>query len=182
MPAQAGFTFELEGLEELDKMLQELPKSMGRSVMRKVLRKAAKPTEVAAKANVPKGDTGNLQDSIGISSRLTKNQRRHKSRNRDEVEVYVGSNAPHAHLVEFGTQERFRGAQGARSARTYTGGSTGIMPANPFLTRAWDATKRKALVIIRDELAAELPKAAARLLKRAQKGTLGKRAVQELIE
>lgn len=172
MPAQAAFTFQIEGFKELDDMLKQLPKAMGKTVLRNALKKAAIPIRDAAKENVPIGPTGNLKDSIGISTRLKKSQRRGRIRSKDRVEVFVGSSAPHAHLIEFGTVERFR--KGAR-------GATGAMPATPFLTQAWDATKQEALQIIQKELLTELLKAVKRLKTRAGKGTLGKRMVKELL-
>lgn len=172
MPAQAAFSYELEGLKELDTMLRQLPKAMGKTVLRKALKKAAIPIRDAAKEKVPRGPTGNLEESITIATRLTKSQRRGQIRQKDTVEVFVGSTAPHAHLIEWGTVERFR--KGSR-------GATGKMPAVPFLTRAWDATKKEAWNILKKELANELVKAAERLRKRAVKGTLGKRQVKELL-
>jgi len=176
-----GFSFELEGLKELDDMLRQLPKAMGKAVLRKVLNKAALPIQVAAKAHVPRSETrnikgiaysgGNLAESIVITPRLKKSQRRGQRLAKDEIVVYVGSTAPHAHLVEFGTAERYR----------KSGGHTGAMPAFPFLTVAWDSTKKKALRIIRDELETELVKAASRLRKKAVKGTIGKKAERELL-
>lgn len=171
MPAQAAFSFELQGLKELDSMLKQLPKRMGKTVLRNALKKAAIPIRDAAKANVPRGPTGNLEESITIATQLKKGQRRRKIREKDTVEMFVGSTAPHAHLVEFGTVERFRKG----------GGATGEMPASPFLTNAWDATKNEALDILRKEILTELVKAAERLRKRAIKGTLGKRMVEELL-
>lgn len=176
-----SFAFQLDGVEELDAMLQELPRAMSKSVLRKALTKALKPIQLVAKSNVPHGPTGNLANSIKISGRLNKNQRRGRQRLKDGVEVFVGSDAPHAHLVEFGTAERWRGKHGSRKKRTYTGGYTGIMPAEPFLTRAWESTKHKALDIFVVEVRQELYKAAKRLRTRAAKGTLGKRAVKELL-
>jgi len=170
--AQEPFSFRLEGLEELDRMLQQLPKAMGKTALRNALKKAAVPVRDAAKDGAPHGPTGDLGDSIEISGRLTKNQRRGRRRQKDVVEIFVGSTDNKAHLVEWGTAERFRKG---------SGGATGKMPAEPFMTRAWVRTRRKALKIITEELAKELVKAAARLRKRAVKGTLSKRVERELL-
>lgn len=166
------FHFELQGLKELDDMLRDLPKAMGKAVLRKALKKAAEPIRDRAKANVPHGDTWNLDSSIVIGTKLNKNQTRGNRAPKDAVEVYVGSTDPKAHLVEFGTQERYR--EGSR-------GATGAMPSNPFLTKAWDGTKKQALNILTRLIAEELAKSAQRLRKKAEKGTLSKKAQRELL-
>jgi len=112
-----------------------------------------------------------VQKSVVISTKLSKNQKRGHKKDRAAVEVFVGSTHPLAHLIEFGTVER---------VRKKSGGSTGKMTQAPFMRPAWDATKGEALDILTKEIKAELLKAASRLAKRAEKGTLGKRAVKEL--
>jgi len=150
-------------------MLRDLPKAMEKTVLRGALRKAAQPILAAAKENVPAGATGNLSDSLKIGTRLKKSQRRY--RHRDVVIVFIGSSAPHAHLIEFGTQERYR----------KRGGSTGSMPAYPFLTKAWDAQKRAALDILVVEIRKKLLSAAKRLRRRAEAGTLSRRLESDLL-
>lgn len=166
-----GFSFELQGLKELDDMLRQLPKTMSKAVLRKGLQKAAVPTREAAIGNVPQGETGKLKESIKIATRLKRSQRRGRLPRKDAVEVFVGSDAPHAHLVEFGTKERYRDS----------GGRTGRMPEAPFLSQAWERTRHQALDIFANQTAEELEKAAKRLRKRAEKGTLGKKAIRELL-
>ena len=55
---------------------------------------------------------------------------------------------PQAHLQEFGTKDQ---------------------PPQPFMRPAWDAEKRGVLEGIKDDLWAEIKKAAARLAKKALK-------------
>lgn len=173
MPAD-GFNFRIEGLEELDRMLRQLPKTIARSTLRKALEKAAIPIRDEAKREAETISTySDFAESILIRSRLKANQRRRRRPGKDVVEIYVGSTAPHAHLIEFGTQERYR---------KKSGGGTGVMPANPFLTRAWEAKRKEALDRLTETLGQELEKAAARLRKRAEKGTLSKKAVEELLK
>jgi HK97 gp10 family phage protein len=164
-----AFSFELDGLKELDQMLQDLPKAMSKTVLRNALKKAGAPIRDEAAANAPHGPTGNLAKSIVVSTKLKKSQRR-RMKQRDAVEVFVGATAPHAYLVEFGSAERQR----------KNGASTGVMPSNPFFTRAWDATKATALKILVAEIRVELLKAAKRLRERAEKGTLSKRSTEAL--
>ena len=168
-----GFRYEIDGLQELQTALLQLPKQLRRSVLTKALTTAAQPTLALARANVPDSGVAHknkLRDTLHVSTKLNKNQRRGRGRLADGVEVFIGSTAPHAHLVEFGTAERYR----------KSGGSTGVMPAKPFLTQAWDATKGEALEILKLELWREMVKAARRLARRAAKGTLSIRTMREM--
>jgi HK97 gp10 family phage protein len=92
-----------------------------------------------------------LKDSIGVSTRLSKNQKReHRKPDRNDIEVYAGAGPhPQAHLQEFGTKHA---------------------PAQPFMRPAWDAEKREVLEGIKDDLWAEIKKAVVRLARRAAKG------------
>jgi HK97 gp10 family phage protein len=173
MKRGAAFSFEIDS-KELEEALAQLPKSMSKTVMRNACKKAAIPIRDEAVATVPMGPRGNLAKSIKVSTKLKKSQQRWQNRDRSRVEVYVGSDAPHAHLVEWGTQERF---QKKRSNK-----SVGDMPSNPWFTRAFDATKGKALEIMLREISNELVKAAKRLATKAEKRTLGKAAVRKLLE
>lgn len=168
--AQAkGFQFELLGVKETMKLLDRLPTvSMQKSVLRKSMKKALKPTQELAMQNVPLGPTGNLRKSIRVTSALKKSQR--KSFDKSKIFMYVGSNAPHAHLIEFGTTERTR----------KSGGSTGFMTPNRFLTRAWDATRFGAVKIFSEEMKKNIYKAARLLSKKALRGTLTSKQIAGL--
>ena len=179
------FSFELQGMKELDRMLKQLPRSMSKTVMRNTLKKAAKPIQVEAKMNAPVGATGNLKDSIVISTKLKKGQRRAAMR-LGEVVMYVGSTAPHAHLVEFGIKphsivpkkKNVLASQDAVFGKSVEHPGT---TANPFFRTAWDATKDQAYKILQTEVWKELDKSVGRLLKKAEKGTLGKGASRALL-
>lgn len=173
--SKAAFTFEIAGVKEMMRFFDELPTvSMQRTVLRNALIKAGQPIAQEAIRNVPShksrflgnrrvGTLGsNLARSIKVSTSLKESQRKGKIRDRSSVTVYVGSTAPHAHLVEFGTVVR----------HTKKGKSTGRMTPNPFLTRAWEATKSTALHIFAAEMKEQIIKAARRLAKRASKGKL----------
>lgn len=179
MMAGQAFTFSVEGVAELNRVLTQLPKSMRRTPLTNALKKAAAPTRDLAVANCPRSavddDGKHLADTIEVSPRLNPNQKRQHQRLGDAVQVFVGSTSPLAHLVEFGTAERFR-----KKIQSGTG-ATGRMPANPFLTRAWDATKGQALEIIKIELWQEVRKAVQRLVGRAERGTLSVKVQRELL-
>lgn len=147
----------IEGLRELERALAELPKATGKNVLRRVAVRALEPVMEAARARAPV-DKGTLKESLNVSTKLSKRQQRLNARrvaqSKASVELYAGPTAlPHAHLVEFGTVK---------------------MAPQPFMRPAWDATKNKALEIIKSELGSEIDKAAKRLArKRARAAAKG---------
>ena len=176
------FKFELVGLEQLLKNMEELPTvAMKKTVVRNALKKSLAPVLDAAKQSVPKGETGNLARSLKIG-KIKPSQRRGKPRDRTTVTAYVGPTAPHAHLVEFGTKERTLKSPVAApiGGGVVTVRTTGRMPANPFLRNAWDTRKGQLLPIFAGEMRIQLNKAAARLAKRAGAGTLTKSQIKGL--
>ena len=173
MPSNAGFSFELTGVKELMNALEQLPTvSMQKTAVRNALKKAALPVLEMAKANVPRAATGNLANSLKISTSLKASQRRGRISDRSRVTVYVGSSAPHAHLIEFGTVERTTKSKGGR----------GNMSPNPFLRNAWDTMKFAALDILAVELRKQIYAAARRLAKRAGTGKLTTAQTAGLLE
>lgn len=139
----------VEGLEGIEQALKELPRATGKNVVRRVLRKRGKPIADKARALVPV-DEGDLKDSIAVSTKLTKSQRRkHKKFDKDDVEVFVGAGPhPQAHLQEFGSSVHGRQA---------------------FMRPAWDVGKKAVLEGIGADLWAEINKAAKRLARKAAK-------------
>ena len=137
MNGHGSFSFELKGVKELTRLLDQLPTvAMKKTVLRNALKKAGNPIAEAAKANVPIV-TGRLRDSITVSPSLKPSQRKGRQ-DRSVVTVYVGSSSPVAHLVEFGTVERILDEPrliklGDRWIRITT---TGFVSPNPFLRRA----------------------------------------------
>lgn len=63
-----------------------------------------------------------------------------------EVGAFAASEAPHSHLVNFGTAERFHAS----------GKSVGSMPADPFMTRAEKRGRRPARRFVVKALQAQL--------------------------
>jgi HK97 gp10 family phage protein len=146
-------TVRIEGLQELEAALGELPKATGRNVLRRVLLKRAEPIADAMRARAPDDPAtgGNdLKSSIGVGTRLSKRQAGlHRKAFKDDkaaAEVFVGAGpVPHAHLQEFGTVNH--GPQ-------------------PFARPAWDAGQATVLDGIKDDLWAEIKKAADRLARK----------------
>lgn len=96
--------FRVEGLAELQKMLDDLPANIEKNIMRGGLRAGAKVVQEEAQrvcpvgsGNLPKGETaGALRDSIRISMRARKGRVQAFIKAGDKVAFY-------AHMVEYGT-------------------------------------------------------------------------------
>ncbi|WP_315920435.1 HK97-gp10 family putative phage morphogenesis protein [Mesorhizobium sp. SP-1A] len=149
----ANRTVTVDGLRDLDAALGHLPKATGKAVLRRTLKKAAEPLISDAKAKVPVL-TGALQISISTGTKLTKRQARlHRKMFRDDkasVEMFVGAGGlAQATQAEFGNEHQ---------------------TAEPYMRPAWDANQGQVLDIIKNELGAEIMKAAQRLAKKAAKG------------
>ena len=150
-------TVHVEGLREFEHALSELPKSTGKAVLRRTLKKAGQPIADNARALAPDDPStgGNdLESSIGVSTKLSNRQRSaHKKMFKDDkasVEMFVGAGPlPQAHNQEFGNVNH-----GPQS----------------FMRPAWDTNKNRALDIIKSELWGEIEKAAKRLAKKAARG------------
>lgn len=98
-------------------------------------RKAAEPLVKQAQANV-NVFTGNLRKSIGVKTNIP-----------GDIGVLVGARTYgfyrgyHGHLIESGTQQRFR----------KSGGSTGKIKGTSFFYRAWNATQEQVYREIENE-------------------------------
>lgn len=158
----------IQGLADLEKALDNLGKSVGRSVLRKSLRKAAAPMRERAKDLAPVDD-GDLRGSIIIGGLLNKSQRsKHRKLTADErsaIELFVGPSyklgkgGRHGHLVEFGTAPHilggvFAGAQHPGSA------------PQPFMRPAFDAEAGPTIERLKPLLWAEIDRAARRQAKK----------------
>lgn len=155
-----GIKFEIRGLDELKQALNDLPtKYLRTSAIQKALLALLEPIEATAKALAPR-KSGRLAASINIAKSLSKRQRRRRARGKGLIEAFVGASpSPHAHLVEFGTKQRFH----------KSGKSTGAGPAKPFMRPAWDAHKGLLLGQIGEALWAEIEAAAAKVARRTLK-------------
>lgn len=167
-------TMRLEGVRDLSKTLNNMPANVAKRISRKVLMKLLQPIADRARQlarvedpNVQKPSAGHLRDTIGVGQKLSRRQKR-LNRPLAPLEVYVGPGiigkgqnaARHAHLIEFGTEER----------RHASGKSTGAMPRRPFMRPAWDALHGKVFTdlakLLRDELAAYAKRQAAKARRR----------------
>jgi HK97 gp10 family phage protein len=121
---------EIQGIEELEKQMENLIKSVDPDKVEPVLLDAARVVAKDAKRRAPKGKTGNLKKGIVAK----------KTRRKGGVSAALGLNvgeaapaitaidfrkAPHAALVEFGH------------------GGPHPAPAHPFFRPAWDANREK---------------------------------------
>lgn len=141
----AKTTFRIEGLAELDEALTELSRATARNVLRRTLIEQGKPIRDDGARNAPV-DKGGLKASYTIGTKLS---RRQKAQNKKEsmVEVYIGP-APSAKSI----QTEFGNAHQA---------------AHPHLRPAFDSNVQRVLSGIRDELAAQIEKARARMARKA---------------
>lgn len=146
-----GFTMKIDGLKDLGRALDELPKTTARATLRRVGVKALQPFDKAWRANAERNRlTGALDGSGGVGTKLTRRQAQQAKKAGDKsfVEVYAGPNNPAAVPAEFGTVDQ---------------------PPRPFMRPAWDATAGQTLQTVADELGTEIDKSAKRLARKAAK-------------
>lgn len=140
-------TFKVEGLRELDARLGQLSTSAGKGVLRRVGRLALQPFDEAWRQRAPHL-TGQLEESGGVGSKLTRSQRKAVER-QSAIEIFAGPGPnPQAVQQEFGNHNS---------------------PAQPFMRPAWDATKDQVLDVVKTELGTEIDKAARRAARKAAK-------------
>ncbi len=140
-------TFKVEGLADLDRQLGNLSASAGKGVLRRTGRKGLGPFDAAWRAKAPK-DSGDLAESGGVGSKLTRSVRKATERE-NSVEVFAGPGAnPQGWQQEVGNHQH---------------------AAQPFVRPAWDETKDQALQIVRTELWNEIAKAAKRQARKEAK-------------
>jgi HK97 gp10 family phage protein len=150
-------TLSLQGVAQLDKVLQEMAKTTAKRTARKAMSQALDPVLQAARDLAPVGPTGRLRDGVNVSHKLNKSQAGEAPREgKDVLHMYVGSNSPHAHLVEFGTGPRHH----------KSGKYVGSMPPNPWMRPAWDGNRQAVLDGLAAALRAEIEKTLARIAKR----------------
>ncbi|SOC21970.1 HK97-gp10 family putative phage morphogenesis protein [Rhodobacter maris] len=159
----------IEGLADLERALDNLSKSVGRSVLRRSLRKAAEPMAERARALAPV-KTGKLRESIKFGSLLNGSQRKlHRKLTLEErtaIELFLGpsyvkgSGGRVGHLVEFGTAPHGNGGLFAGTLHPGT-------PPRPFMRPAFDAEAGPTIARLKPILWAEIEKAAARAARKA---------------
>lgn len=154
----------VDGLRELEKALRELPKAVGKRVLREALKDAARPIEAAASGQAPVR-TGALQRSHGTGTKLSRRQmgihRRWigampvrtpsgwKSEPTKAVYVFAGPGPlPQAHLREFGSADQ---------------------PPQPFMRPAWASEKHNAMSLFQRRMSERIEAARAKLAKQAER-------------
>ena len=149
MANSSGITF--RGIEELDEVLAGLPGAFGDKVVDKILRKAARPFLVAAKALSSNADvTGETTRSIGIIA------------NRKNNTITVGPRRGNgykghtAHLLEYGTAPHIIKAKAAGGLLSFNGNAYASVnhpgtAAQPFMRPAYDATGQLMVESIKDQ-------------------------------
>lgn len=142
----AKVTVKITGLKELDRALGQLPQSVAKQTLRRVLNDAAEPLARQARQLAPR-DEYHLYDSIDVSTRLSKRQSAmHKKEGGQAFqEMFVGTNNPAGVQQEFGNERH---------------------AAQPFLRPAWDSEKGSTLDRISNSLWTEIERSARRLAKK----------------
>lgn len=151
----------VEGLKDLEAGLKSLSQRTAKETAERAMVKALQPVADAARAAAPRSAAApHLADSIGVSKKLKDSQKRGAEKPSDTRRImYVGALMPHAHLIEFGTVERFH----------KSGKSVGRMPARPFMRPAFDANVDAVLAAMTEHLRIEIDKSIKRAAKRAAK-------------
>ena len=157
--------FRLDGLSEVEAVMTGLGKSMSNAVMRRTAKKVLTPMIETARSIVEaqSSDTGDggLAKSLAVTTKLSKRQAKEARReSKSYSETYAGAAAlPQAHLLEFGTGERFH----------KNGKSVGSMKAEPFMRPAWDQHKSGMADAVGGELWEEIERTIARKDRRQAK-------------
>lgn len=197
MPTAPGITMSLSGVDELLAAFAELGQVGSRAAMQDALKKGAEVTAEAARRMAPLGMNAvgeggapkkALSNSIAVRSRLSRSQERKRGGRRAEAEMFVGSTAPHAHLVEFGhllVKARHEGAKALRGRKgkkklvaVKTKRVIGHVPAYPFLRPAFDSTRNEATRVIFRSFGDSVTKVAKRYRRQAERGKLSRGARQ----
>jgi len=131
------------GLGEIQNNIDAISKRLSYGKVGSILLRGAKMVQGVVRSKAPRGKTGNL--ARGVISKVL-----------DEKSGYTPvaivapdyKISPHAHLVEYGTKERFH----------KSGKSVGKMKKKPFYRPGWDETKYPVLNQILNDLKNEVEK------------------------
>lgn len=106
----------LDGMDDLKTALRKLPVEM-RDEAAEVIDHTAEITASSLRQSYPRGDTGNLRAGVKVSH----------ERSTFGASATVKSTSPHAHLFEFGTQNRTT-RQGWRRGKSPEHKADGLVP------------------------------------------------------
>jgi HK97 gp10 family phage protein len=158
----------IEGLKDVDDALKDLPKAVGKNILRRVLKKIAEPIAADMRARAPddpRTKSRDLKASIYVGTKLNDRQKslhRKASGGGGPRLTSAGWKSDPKTLVEMFVGVDPRSPQGAwQEFGTYA------HPAQPFARPAWDGNKDKALATIKADLWAEIEKAAARAARKS---------------
>lgn len=160
-PRKGFLSLEIPNADALEQALRDLGSDPDiLKTLSAALLIAGEPMAKAARQKVPRR-TGRLQESIDVSTQLSRRQRRNARRQGAlERTVYVGAKpiGPSI-LLEFGTTKR----------HWKTGKSTGHVPPHPFMRPAFEETKEQALELLGKALWIQIEKSANRIARRTAK-------------
>lgn len=153
--------FKVEGGAELDRMFSELPKSVAKSTLTRVLKDLATPVAGDAAQRAPRGfgPGPHLADSWAVGTKVKASQKRYVGGIKGGVTVFAGSKDRKAILIEFGTGPRYQ----------KNGKFAGQVTPHPMLRPAWDSRKATIEKELSSRLWHEIEKSARRLARSAQK-------------
>lgn len=161
-----GVKMQLLGLEDTVAALKALPIRLADSALDRVLKAVAEPVAEDARGKVRK-KTGRTAEKIKIATSVSRRQRSSEPIQKSQFVrvLYIGATPGRvAHLLEFGTHERFTKGRGKR--RPVMHANRGSERPFPFMRPAWDAGKDRMLSEFGRLLGVEVEATAARLAKR----------------
>ena len=150
-----GVIVTVEGLREIDAAIGDLGKATGRNVLRRVAVKRLEPMAEEARRMAPDDpNTGglDLKNSIAVSTRLGKRQGKLNRKHKSEAEAHMGPSGPEGKAPPQGVQQEF--------------GNQNHGP-QPFMRPTWDAGQGALLEGVKEDLWAEIEKAAERQARKA---------------
>jgi len=133
-------TINVTGIPQLEAALGRISGFQAQAIRERAILAGARKLVSPMRGEAPVR-TGNLRKRIGA-----RKARSSRGFGRDPSIVFVGSVAPHRHLVIRGTKGRY----------TRAGAYRGVMPSNPFVDRAWQANEGRVMTTIRMTYAAEV--------------------------
>lgn len=165
----------------LENARRELPRVASNRIRRKTVEAATRFYTAQLRTRTPVFDTGNLRRSM--TSVVRSYTRRGRRGQRGVSKYFLGvagpslTTGPHAHLVEFGTDDRYaRRYRGAFTRRTMVDRSgvlrasrgfyRGRMPAQPFFEEIFRTAERGGRQVIEDTLRREIGREFERIARR----------------
>jgi len=158
-------TVRLEGFRELEQALNELPKSTGKNVLRRVAKGALQPMAEKAKSLTPR-DKGDLAESIMVTEKRT---RRAKGKSKTQFVGIVNGKRTFRSAGSTGIEMAMGpvSGKGVLNYATFAEFGTSDTRAVPYMRPAWYGGKDDALQYVKANLGLEIDKAAKRLAKKA---------------